>query len=995
MQPLDLEAIREKLARSGGRDYWRSLDELAGNDDFIGYLKAEFPRQAQALEHVDRRQFMKLMGASLALAGLGACTTQPTEKVVPYVKPPEELVPGEPIYFATAMPLNGSVTGLLVESHVGRPTKIEGNPKHPASLGATDAFTQASILTMYDPDRSQVVRRVDEILSWEAFQTALATALEAQAERGGAGLRLLTETVSSPTLAGQIAALLAKYPGARWHQYEPLSRDNAVGGARLAFGTDVNTIYRFDQADVVVSLDADFLCEGPGHVRYARDFASKRRLVAGAKDMSRLYVAEAAPSNTGAKADERIAVRAADVARIARAIAAGVGAGGAAPAGDAAHGAWVAAVVADLKASGGRGIVIAGEQQPAEVHALAHAINATLGNAGKTVVYTEPVEARVELQRDSLKALVEDMRAGNVELLLILGGNPVYDAPADLDFAGALDKVPLRVHLSLFDDETSALCQWHLPEAYYLESWSDGRAYDGTVSLIQPLIAPLYAGRSAHELLAMLLGQGPQKGYDIVRAHWKKERGESGFDAFWGRALSDGLVAGSAAAGKAVSARAGLAASLPAAASPAGDGALELVLRPDPTVLDGRFANNGWLQELPKPLSKLTWDNAVQIAPRTAERLGVANGDVVELGLGAARVRGATWITPGLADGTIVATLGYGRSRAGRIGNGYGFDAYKLRTTAAPDQASGLSLKKTGDTYELACTQHHGSLEGRDIVRATDLTHYREHPDFAQHIGHAPTLEQSMFPPFPYEGHSWGMAVDMNACIGCNACVMACVAENNIAVVGKEQVGVGREMQWIRIDRYYSGEPDEPEVAYQPMFCQHCELAPCEVVCPVNATVHDEEGLNVMVYNRCVGTRYCSNNCPYKVRRFNFYRFTNYSDQSLKLQRNPDVTVRSRGVMEKCTYCVQRINHARIAAKKENRSVRDGEIVTACQQVCPTDALVFGDINDETSRVAKLKAEGRNYGVLGELNTRPRTTYLAIVRNPSPALGGGGEEPHA
>ncbi len=995
MQPLDLEAIREKLARSGGRDYWRSLDELAGNDDFIGYLKAEFPRQAQALEHVDRRQFMKLMGASLALAGLGACTTQPTEKVVPYVKPPEELVPGEPIYFATAMPLNGSVTGLLVESHVGRPTKIEGNPKHPASLGATDAFTQASILTMYDPDRSQVVRRVDEILSWEAFQTALATALEAQAERGGAGLRLLTETVSSPTLAGQIAALLAKYPGARWHQYEPLSRDNVVGGARLAFGSDVNTIYRFDQADVVVSLDADFLCEGPGHVRYARDFASKRRLTAGAKDMSRLYVAEAAPSNTGAKADERIAVRAADVATIARAIAAGVGAGGSAPSGDAAHGAWVAAVVADLKASGGRGIVIAGEQQPAEVHALAHAINATLGNAGKTVVYTEPVEARVELQRDSLKTLVEDMRAGNVELLLILGGNPVYDAPADLDFAGALDKVPLRVHLSLFDDETSALCQWHLPETYYLESWSDGRAYDGTVSIIQPLIAPLYAGRSAHELLAMLLGQGPTKGYDIVRAHWKKERGESGFESFWGRALSDGLVADSAAPAKAVSARAGLAASLPTAASPAGEGALELVLRPDPTVLDGRFANNGWLQELPKPLSKLTWDNAVQLAPRTAERLGVANGDVVELGLGAARVRGATWITPGLADGTVAVTLGYGRSRAGRIGNGYGFDAYKLRTTAAPDQASGLSLKKTGDTYALSCTQHHGSLEGRDIVRATDLTHYREHPDFAQHIGHAPTLEQSMFPPFPYEGHAWGMAVDMNACIGCNACVMACVAENNIAVVGKEQVGIGREMQWIRIDRYYSGEPDEPEVAYQPMFCQHCELAPCEVVCPVNATVHDEEGLNVMVYNRCVGTRYCSNNCPYKVRRFNFYRFTNYADQSLELQRNPDVTVRSRGVMEKCTYCVQRINHARIAAKKENRSVRDGEIVTACQQVCPTDALVFGDINDETSRVAKLKAEGRNYGVLGELNTRPRTTYLAIVRNPSPALGGGGEEPHA
>jgi len=994
MERLDLEAIREKLTRTGGREYWRSLDELAGSDDFVAYLKSEFPRQAEALEHVDRRQFMKLMGASLALAGLGACTTQPTEKVVPYVKPPEELVPGEPVYFATAMPLGGTVTGLLVESHVGRPTKIEGNPKHPASLGATDAVTQASILTMYDPDRSQVVRRVDEILGWEAFQTALASALEAQAETGGAGIRILTETVSSPTLAAQIAAVIAKYPGARWHQYEPLARDNAVAGARLAFGTDVNTLYRFDQADVVVSLDADFVASGPGHVRYARDFAAKRRLTGGSSDMSRLYVVETTPSNTGTKADERLVVRAAEVATIARAIAAGVGAGGSAPAGEGGHGAWVAAAVADLKASAGRSIVVAGEQQPAEVHALAHAINATLGNAGKTVVYTDPVEARVEVQRDSLRALTDDMRAGKVELLLILGGNPVYDAPADLDFAGALDEVSLRVHLGLYDDETSALCQWHLPSTYYLEDWSDGRAYDGTVSIVQPLIAPLYAGRSAHEVLAMVLGQGPQKGYDIVREHWKNVRGATGFEQFWGRALSDGLVAGSAAAPRAVSARPGLAASLAAAAAPSGEGALELVIRPDPTILDGRFANNGWLQELPKPLSKLTWDNAVQLAPRTAERLGVANLDVVELGLGAARVRGAVWVTPGQADGSVVVTLGYGRTRAGRVADGAGFDAYKLRTTAAPDFASGLTLKKTGETYLLACTQHHGSLDGRDIVRETDLAHYREHPDFAQHIGHAVPDDMTMYPPFPYDGYKWGMAVDMNACIGCNACVVACVAENNIAVVGKEQVNIGREMQWLRIDRYYTGEPESPEVAHQPMFCQHCELAPCEVVCPVNATVHDEEGLNVMVYNRCVGTRYCSNNCPYKVRRFNFFRYTNYADASLALQRNPDVTVRSRGVMEKCTYCVQRINHARIAAKREDRKVRDGEILTACQQVCPTDAMVFGDLNDEGSRVAKLKAEGRNYSVLGDLNTRPRTTYLAIVRNPNPALGGG-EEPHA
>jgi len=992
MGRLDLETIRDEVARKRGRDYWRSLDELAGSEEFLDYLKAEFPRQAQALEYVDRRQFIKLMGASLALAGLGACTTQPKETVVPYVKPPEELVPGEPLYFATAMPLQGMLTGLLVESHVGRPTKIEGNPQHPASLGATDAWAQASVLTLYDPDRSQVVRRVDEILSWEDFQEALAAALEAQAERGGAGFRILTETVSSPTLAAQIADLAKKFPGARWHQYEPLARDNVVAGARLAFASDVDTLYRFDRADVIVSLDADFVACGGPHLRYAREFAGKRRLTGGASDMNRLYVVETTPSNTGAKADERLALRASQIPGVARAIAAGVGVATSAPEWSAVHAAWLAAVTKDLQGSRGRSIVIAGDQQPPDVHALAHAINAALGNVGQTVLYTEPAVARPEVQLDSLRALLDDMRAGKVEVLLILGGNPVYTAPADLDFAGALEQVPLRVHHALYDDETSALCQWHVPDAHYLESWSDGRAFDGTASIIQPLIAPLYTGRSAHELLALVAGQALPNGYDIVRDYWRKQRGELGFETFWLRSLNDGLIAGSASPAKSVALRGGLARSLPASAAAGDDGALEIVFRPDPSVLDGRFANNGWLQELPKPLSKLTWDNAVQLAPRTAERLGVVNEDVVELDLAGRRVRGAVWITPGQADGSVAVALGYGRTRAGKVGNGAGFNAYLLRASTAPDFASGLGLSKTGETYLLACTQHHGSLEGRDIVRAATLDEFRAHPDFAQHIGHQPGADDTVFPTFPYDGYAWGMAVDMNACVGCNACVVACVAENNIAVVGKGQVAVGREMQWLRIDRYYSGEPEQPDTSYQPMFCQHCELAPCEVVCPVNATVHDEEGLNVMVYNRCVGTRYCSNNCPYKVRRFNFFRYTNYSDESLALQRNPDVTVRSRGVMEKCTYCVQRINHARIAAKKEDRKVRDGEIVTACQQACPTDALVFGDINDKSSRVAKLKADGRNYSVLGDLNTRPRTTYLAIVRNPNPGLEGGKDE---
>ncbi len=988
MDSSHLAALRARLETARGREYWRSLDELAQSPEFLEFLRAEFPREAAPLDHVDRRQFLKLMGASLAFAGMGACTRQPTEHTLPYVKPPEELVPGQPIYFATAMPLRGQAMGLLVESHVGRPTKIEGNPEHPASLGATDVFAQASILTLYDPDRAQVVRRVDEILTWGAFSTALAAALEAQAESGGAGLRILTETVCSPTLAAQLRALLEKFPSARWHQYEPLARDGAVAGARLAFGTDVNTVYRFDAAGVVLSLDADFLaCDGP-HLRQARDFIARRRLLDGAKEMNRLYVVESMLSNTGAKADERLALRAGRIPAFARALAAAVGVPVAAPDGPVGDQAWLAAAAKDLTAHRGRSLVIAGDQQPAEVHALAHAINAALGNVGKTVLYTEPVEARPEVQLDSLRELVTDMRAGNVELLLILGGNPVYNAPADFDFAGALEKVAMRVHLSLYDDETSALCQWHLPESHYLEAWSDARAFDGTVSIVQPLIAPLYDSRSAHEVLAMCLGTPGARGYDIVREFWRRERGAAGFEAFWGRALSSGLVPDTAARPKQVSVRRDLGSALRPAAADGGEGALEIAFRPDPTVLDGRFTNNPWLQELPKPITKLTWDNAVLMAPRTAERLGVANGDVVELDLGGRRVRGAVWTVPGHADGSVTATLGYGRTRGGRVLDGAGYNAYLLRSSEAPLVASGLKVTRTGERALLACTQHHGSLEGRHIVRAATLEEYRAHPEFAQHMTHVPPADETMYPQWTYEGHAWGMAVDMNACVGCNACVIACVAENNIAVVGKEQVSVGREMQWMRIDRYFSGSPDAPETYFQPMFCQHCELAPCEVVCPVNATVHDDEGLNVMVYNRCVGTRYCSNNCPYKVRRFNFYLYTNYTDQSLALQRNPDVTVRSRGVMEKCTYCLQRINKARIEARKEGRRVRDGEIVTACQQVCPTEALVFGDVNDPTSRVAKLKAEPRNYAVLGDINTRPRTTYLAEVRNPNPELSG-------
>jgi MoCo/4Fe-4S cofactor protein with predicted Tat translocation signal len=1010
---LDLAAIRRKLAHTTGRQYWRSLDELAETEGFRAFLETEFPQQASVLEAVGRRQFLKLMGASLALAGLNACTRQPTETIVPYVRAPEEIIPGEPLYFASAMPLRGIGTGVLVESHMGRPTKVEGNPEHPASLGAADAFAQASVLSLYDPDRSQVIRNVGEIRPWSAFRDALHLALEAQRERRGAGLRVLTETVTSPTLAQQLHDLLTAFPLARWHQYEPAARDNARAGALLAFGVPAETHYRFEKADVIVSLDADFLACGAGSLRYVRDFTRRRRVQDTAGTMNRLYVVESTPSVTGAIADHRLPLRPTEIDAFARALAAALGLPRQPSGAEGPNPQWVKAIVADLQQHRGAGIVIAGDQQSPAVHALAHAINEALGNVGQSVIHTDPVEADPIDQNQSLRELVAEMDAGSVEVLLILGGNPVFTAPADVRFAERLAKVGLRIHLSPYDDETSLLCHWQVPEAHYLESWSDVRAHDGTVTIIQPLIAPLYGGRTAHELLAAFGEHPDRSGYDIVRAYWKSRFVSSGvggpgsdadFERFWRKALHDGVVPNTALPPREVALRSDVLASLPAPASGSLSGSaprsdptesgpaeqapiagLEIVFRPDPTIFDGRFANNGWLQELPKPISKLTWDNAALVSPATAERLGLANEELVELHYEGRAVRAPIWITPGHANDCVTVNLGYGRTSAGKVGNGTGFNAYAVRTAAAPWVGVGLEIRKTGERYALACTQHHHSMEGRDLVHAGTLEQYRVHPDLDP-ATHEPSPYGSLYPEYRYDGYAWGMTIDLNACIGCNACVVACQAENNIAVVGKDQVSRGREMHWIRIDRYYEGGLDNPVTYHQPVPCMHCEDAPCEAVCPVGATVHSSEGLNEMVYNRCVGTKYCSNNCPYKVRRFNFYLYSNWTVESLKMVANPDVTVRSRGVMEKCTYCVQRINHARIQAEKAGRPIRDGEIVTACQQACPAEAIVFGNINDPNSRVARLKADQRNYALLGEVNTRPRTSYIAAVRNPNPAL---------
>jgi MoCo/4Fe-4S cofactor protein with predicted Tat translocation signal len=1001
---LDLGTVRERIdaaiahdkAEKTGPEYWRSLEELAGSPAFQDALHREFPKGASEwLDKASRRGFLKVMGASLGLAGMTGCVKLPLEPIVPYVRQPENVIPGKPMYYATAMTLGGYANPLLVESHLGRPTKIEGNDQHPASLGGTDIFAQASLLGLYDPDRSQTVTSMGDVRSWQAFLGAIRGPLSAQKSLQGAGIRILTTTTTSPTLADQLRNFLKIYPQAKWHVYEPVNRDNVLEGAKMAFGQPVETRYDFSKADVIVSLDADFLSAGfPGNTRYIRDFAARRNPDSG--NMNRLYVIESTPSSTGAKADHRISARAADIERFL-----GLLVGGPHPLSEVGSRnvglseeqfRFLVALRKDLEGHQGASVIVPGDHQSPSLHAFAHLLNQK--SVGKTVFYTDPVDANCVNQTESLKELVADMQAGKVDLLIILGGNPAYDTPGDLNFAGALKngKVPLRVHHGLFQDETAELCQWHVPATHELESWGDARAYDGTVSIIQPLIAPLYNGKSAIEFVALLSGQAEATGYDLVRTYWQKQHTGTDFEQFWRKSLHDGWIEGTTIAPKSLQAKAGDF-QTPAAGDPS---AIEINLRRDPTIYDGQFSNNGWLQELPKPMSKLTWDNAIQIGPKMAERLQLAAKDVVELELNGKKVQGAVWIQAGHPDNSITITLGYGRKRAGRVGSEQGFNAYELRTTANPWIASGVKITKTGAKYELASTQGMQSMETPDggyrpLVREKKLEEYKKEPKFAQE--EEVSKDVTLYPNYEYEKetYAWGMAIDLNKCVGCNNCIVACQSENNIAVVGKEQTLLGRHMHWIRIDAYYQGDRENPKAFFQPVPCMHCENAPCEVVCPVGATNHSSEGLNDMIYNRCVGTRYCSNNCPYKVRRFNFLLFQDWDTPQYKMMRNPDVSIRSRGVMEKCTYCVQRINERRIDT--ETQSVREGketkigdELQTACQQSCPADAIVFGNINDPNSNVSKWKAQSRNYSLLGELNTQPRTTYLAEVRNPNSEL---------
>jgi molybdopterin-containing oxidoreductase family iron-sulfur binding subunit len=943
---------------------------------------------------VSRRRMLEISLASMAMAGV-ACTRQPIERVVPYVKQPEEVIPGKPLFFATAISFGGYACGILAESHLGRPTKLEGNPEHPASLGATDAITQAAILGLYDPDRSQVITRLGNISTWTKLTDEFAGVMKAQQSIAGAGLRILTETITSPTIADQIRSLLASYPKAKWHQWEPAGRDSVRAGAKLAFGRYVETRHDFARADVVLSLDADFVVEGPAAVRYAKDWSSRRKAREDTKDLSRLYVVETARTLAGASADHRLAVQPATLSAIALAIAAEVGVTGVVrPPLDGRLHKFASAVAADLKKKEGRSLVVAGEFADPRLHALVHAMNAALRNVGTTVTYSDPVEANPVDQVASLGDLVRDLRQGNVDTLIIAGANPVFNAPSDFDFVTALQKARLALHLGSYADETAEYCHWHVPETHFLEAWGDARAFDGTTSIVQPLIEPLYSSaKSFSQLLSALADKPSESSHDLVKARWRQAHGDADFESFWRRSLHDGVIAGSALPSIAPAldpiglrqATGGLAAekSLPG---------LSLVLRPDPTVHDGRYANNSWLQELPKPLTKLTWDNAVLVSSRSGKSLGLSDEDLKEGGAvltvtcNGKAIEAPVWCLPGLADDVVLLHFGYGRRRAGRVGNGTGVNVYPLRTSAKL-WGGPVTLAKTGRRAEIFSPQHESHMEGRPLVRSGTLMTFTKDPEFAAKMGEAPKKTDRLYPGFEYKGYAWGLSVDLSACTGCNACVASCQAENNIPVVGKEEVGRGRAMHWLRIDRYWEGDDDRiTATLHQPVMCQHCEQAPCEVVCPVGATVHSSEGLNDMVYNRCVGTKYCSNNCPYKVRRFNFFKYSDTETPVLKLMRNPDVTVRTRGVMEKCTYCVQRINAVRIESEKENRSIRDGEIVTACQQACPTGAIVFGNINDPNSKVARLKREPHDYGLLAELNTQPRTSYLAKVANPNPEL---------
>jgi MoCo/4Fe-4S cofactor protein with predicted Tat translocation signal len=1037
-----------------GRTYWRSLDQLADTPEFRQWAEREFPAGASEwTDPVSRRHFMRIMSASFLLAGFGLAGSgcrRPEEKILPFGKMPENYVHGVPEFYATAMPTRGSAIPLVAKATDGRPIKVEGNSSHPDSNGGTDRFAQASILNLYDPDRAQRFALNGNLTPrGKALDFLAGLGRDAQAN-GGQGLAFLLERNNSPSRLRLQNQLAQKLPQAKWYIYEPTDIDVPQLAAAQAFGKPVKPVFNFEAAKVVVSLDSDFLGNEQDVHRNIRGFTAGRKIESPRDSLNRLYCVESFYTITGFSAEHRLRLPSSAVIQVAAALTGEVtkelqGLPNVASLGTPAgvDPKWIAECANDLLHHRGSSLVVAGHRQPIAVHMLAYALNAALGNIGKTLVFHDAPEAK----EGNIVELTKAINSGQVQTLVMLGGNPAYNAPADLDWAKAQQKVKALVRLAYYEDETSAIApaggatQWLLPATHYLESWGDAYTPDGTLVPIQPLIAPLFGGMTETEVLARIAGGNALTAYEVARETFAAIAGNAGgnLEERWKKYLFDGFLADSAA--KPVEVQFNAAAATQAIATaklgtPSRD-KLEVVFVRDYKVDDGRYNNNGWLQELPDPITKMVWDNTVLISRKTARELNVKNGVIVEIKLGSRSIYGPIWVQPGFADYSLGLPLGYGRKGSGRVGKNVGFNAYELRTSDAPNFAVGATLVKTDQTYTMACTQDHWSLEGRAIIREVNFDQYRQHEDFAKRMKELQAEDPKPMYPNPFDDlkqtgvHQWGMAIDLNMCVGCSACMLACQSENNVPIVGKDQVRRGREMHWLRIDRYYAGDPkqharfdtyntdqseqldkwiDDPQAVTQPMLCQHCEAAPCENVCPVNATVHDQEGLNVMVYNRCVGTRYCSNNCPYKVRRFNFFDYNKrgfgrelylgplHSRKEdewdlLKMSKNPDVTVRMRGVMEKCSYCIQRIEGAKIAQKV--KAGASGDIVvptdsftTACAQACPSQAIVFGNIKDPESRVSKLKKNQRNYSVLEFLLTKPRTTYLAKVRNPNPAMPG-------
>jgi molybdopterin-containing oxidoreductase family iron-sulfur binding subunit len=975
-------AAQGRLTGKTGRVFWRSVDELAQTREFREALEAEFASVFADLSDVGRRSVLKAMGASLAMMGIAGCSAHGDKRALPYVDAPEFASADKPKLYATAVTMAGYAQPVLGTTHAGRPTKLEGLPEHPASHGATDAFTQAALLGLYDPDRSQSPRFQGRPAAWAAFDQAMVENAARLNARQGKGLRLLIGAHTSPTLARQLTEFGRRFPQARWHVFEPVDDGPRLEAARLAFGNPLERQLRLDQAEVVVSLDDDLLGPGPHQTRHAGLWATRRRAFQRGEGDSALWVAEPTPSLTGVMAGDRLISPHARIGALTQAVAAALGENVAAPSLGAREQQWVQAAAGALSDARGRGLLSVGAHHDSEVQALALVVNARLGNIGSTMTFTEPLLLFPPDGSDSFSALMRDAHAGEVDTLAIFDGNPVFAASPDFRVGEALARVRLRIHTGLHYDETAAQCHWHAPIQHALESWSDARSIDGLVTIGQPLVRPFYDVRSHNGLLETLQGRLDSSDYDLVAATWRAAWGDR-FDERWRQALYRGFVDASAPPPIVPTPREVTPLSAALAAPSKG---VTVLFRPDPCIWDGRFANNPWLQELPKPLNKVTWDNVVAVSPGLAKQHGLANGDVVRLSLDGRAIEGPVWVTPGQERATVTVFLGYGRQIADQVGDGHGYDAYRLRSAASPWALTGVQLVRTGASRTLASTQLHSALQGFDFVRTVGSEMARAEREGPS----AASQEPSLYPDYAYDSPSWGMSIDTDVCIGCNACVTACDAENNVPMVGREQVAMGREMHWLRIDHYHEGDPDDPKIYFQPVPCMHCEKAPCEMGCPVNATVHAPDGLNLQIYNRCIGTRTCSSFCPYKVRHFNWFDYTGKDAPELQAARNPNVTVRSRGVMEKCTYCIQRISDARITAKLEGRPIADGEVKTACQQACPTEAIVFGNIKDPKSAVSGRKRSARDYTLLEEVNTRPRTTYLARIEDPTTRRGGKG-----